>query len=84
MHRIVTPSQSDLAQDLLLRIHPSGGRSEQEHLRRALGRYRPVNLSELYMALRATAHGGGKDLLDAARRLADEAPERTLTELLAR
>jgi hypothetical protein len=74
----------DLAQDLLLRIHPGGEAGELELLRDALERYRPNNLSELYMALRAVAAGAGNSLLEPTRRLADETPERTLHELLAR
>lgn len=72
-----------IAQDLLARIHPAAGEPDRELLQRSLERYRPTNLSELHMALRAAADGEPSDLVEAVRRLADEQPERTLGEILA-
>ena len=58
--------------------------ADVERLRGALERYRPRNLSELYMALRAVSAGSRPRVLELVRRQADEHPELGLEEFVGR
>jgi len=70
-----------LAERLVSRLHATDA-DDVERVRGALERYRPRNLSELYMALRAVSSGSRPRVLELVRRHADEHPEQDLEEFV--